>query len=255
MLADGVVVLRPPAEGDLDDVVAGCRDPQVAEWTLVPVPYGPSDAQAWLDQHPADATWWTNPTWAITVPPSPRWSGSIELRPDGAGAADVGYLVAPWARGEGVAERALRLVCAFAFGTLGLQVVTWTAIVGNDASRRTAQRVGFDVPDHVFRRWGVQRGERRDCWIGTLTPERLARAARQADARRRAPEPSLTPREREVLACLARGDANREVADRLGISENTVKNHVRAILEKLPAKSRSEAVVVGLRLGLTTLDR
>ncbi len=253
LLADGVVLLRAPAPADAEDVVRGCADPQVAEWIPVPVPYTAPDAHAWLSAHAADDTWWANPTWAVTVPPSRRWSGSIELRLDGAGGADVGYLLAPWARGQGLAERALRLACAFAFGTLGLEVVTWAALVGNLASRQTAQRVGFVVPDHVFSRWLTHRGHRRDGWLGTLTPDGLAASARLAEARRRVPAPTLTPRESEVLACLAGGDANREIADRLGISENTVKNHVRSILEKLPARSRADAVVIGLRLGLTTL--
>jgi len=56
-----------------------------------------------------------------------------------------------------------------------------------------------------------------------------------------------------VLAQLARGDSNKVIAVELGISENTVKNHVRSILEKLQAKSRAEAVVVGLAQGLTSL--
>lgn len=255
ILADGVVLLRAPIAADIDQIVHGCRDPQVAAWTSVPVPYDAADARGWLEQHRSDPTWWENPTWAITVPPSRRWAGSIELRLDNAGGADVGYLLTPSARGEGLAERALRLVCAFAFGTLGLEVVTWAAIVGNDASRRTAQRVGFDVPDHAFHGWLVNRGVRHDAWLGTLTPQGLARASRYSDGYRRTPTPTLTPREQQVLVRLTHGEANRDIAISLGISENTVKNHVRSILEKLPARSRSEAVVVGLRLGLTTIDR
>ena len=46
---------------------------------------------------------------------------------------------------------------------------------------------------------------------------------------------------------------HRDIAEHLGISENTVKNHVRSILEKLPAKTRAEAAIVGLKRGLTTL--
>ena len=165
----------------------------------------------------------------------------------------MGYLLAPWARGEGHAPRALRLVCAWAFTTLGAQVVTWYAFVGNEASRQTARHVGFQVPSHVFRAFGAQRGDRRDCWIGTLTPEDLAAAARLGDARGRYLGPALTRRELDVLRHLTRGESNREIAASLGISENTVKNHVRAILEKLQAKSRSEAVIIGLRQRLTTL--
>jgi DNA-binding NarL/FixJ family response regulator len=60
----------------------------------------------------------------------------------------------------------------------------------------------------------------------------------------------LTEREREVLRMLARGLSNRRIAERLGISENTVKAHVAAVLGKLGAATRTEAVTEGIRLGL-----
>jgi DNA-binding NarL/FixJ family response regulator len=73
----------------------------------------------------------------------------------------------------------------------------------------------------------------------------------------RPPEPpaaeGLTPREREVLALLAEGLGNKTIAARLGISEHTAKFHVNAILAKLGAGSRAEAIVRAARQGLVTL--
>ena len=63
----------------------------------------------------------------------------------------------------------------------------------------------------------------------------------------------LTPREQEVLQLLAEGMANRAIAQELGISEHTVKFHVNAIMGKLEAQSRTEAVVRATRLGLILL--
>jgi two-component system nitrate/nitrite response regulator NarL len=63
----------------------------------------------------------------------------------------------------------------------------------------------------------------------------------------------LTPREREVLALLAEGLANKAIAARLGISEHTAKFHVNAILGKLGVESRAEAIVRAARLGLVAL--
>lgn len=63
---------------------------------------------------------------------------------------------------------------------------------------------------------------------------------------------ALTPREREVLQLLSEGLSNRRIAERLGISEHTVKFHVNAILGKLGAEGRTEAVVQAVRLGLVT---
>ena len=68
-----------------------------------------------------------------------------------------------------------------------------------------------------------------------------------------APPTDLTPREIEVLALLAEGLTNKAIAHRLSISDHTVKFHVNAILGKLEAQSRTDAVVRGTRLGLIAL--
>ena len=66
------------------------------------------------------------------------------------------------------------------------------------------------------------------------------------------PEP-LTPRELEVLQLLPAGLTNQQVARRLGISEHTAKFHVSAVLGKLSAQSRAEAVNRGFQLGLISV--
>ena len=63
----------------------------------------------------------------------------------------------------------------------------------------------------------------------------------------------LTTRESEVLGLLADGLGNKEIAARLSISEHTIKFHIRSILGKLGASSRTEAVSRGLRIGLIEL--
>jgi DNA-binding NarL/FixJ family response regulator len=74
----------------------------------------------------------------------------------------------------------------------------------------------------------------------------LARHA-EGEPAKHAPAPKLTDREMEVLRLVARGMNNRDIAKELFISENTVKNHVRNILEKLQIHSRMEAVMIAVR--------
>jgi DNA-binding NarL/FixJ family response regulator len=64
---------------------------------------------------------------------------------------------------------------------------------------------------------------------------------------RSAPDPGLTPREREVVALLAAGADSAEIASRLVISKNTVRTHVAHILEKLQLRNRSELIAWGQR--------
>jgi DNA-binding NarL/FixJ family response regulator len=78
--------------------------------------------------------------------------------------------------------------------------------------------------------------------------------ARRAEERQRVMSPRLTDRELEVLKLVAKGLSNREIASELFIAENTVKNHVRNILEKLHLHSRMEAVVYAMREKLFDVD-
>jgi len=83
-------------------------------------------------------------------------------------------------------------------------------------------------------------------------PGLAAQALRPRQAPAGLVEP-LTPRETEVLQLLAQGLTNKTIAERLGISDHTAKFHVNAILGKLGAQSRTEAIVQAARLGLVIL--
>jgi DNA-binding NarL/FixJ family response regulator len=80
----------------------------------------------------------------------------------------------------------------------------------------------------------------------------LAEFARQArpDAAGPARAAALSAREREVLEQLAKGRSNKEIASALGIAENTVKNHLKNILEKLHLENRVQAAMYAVRQGL-----
>jgi two-component system, NarL family, response regulator DegU len=64
----------------------------------------------------------------------------------------------------------------------------------------------------------------------------------------------LTPREMEILKYIGQGFLNKQIAAELGISEQTIKNHVTSILRKLNANARTEAVVLALKQGLITIN-
>jgi DNA-binding NarL/FixJ family response regulator len=75
----------------------------------------------------------------------------------------------------------------------------------------------------------------------------FASMIKKSDDSRQIPAPRLTDRELDVLKLVARGMNNREIGAKLFISENTVKNHIRNILEKLQLHSRMEAVMYAVR--------
>lgn len=169
-LSAGPVLLRKHSLEDVDDMVIACRDEQTWTWTTVPRPYEPEHAEAYINRTvgtPIDG----ETRWAIEV--EGRFSGNIGVMLDGAGRADVGYFVAPWARGRGVGSLALWLVCDWSFHEAGCEVVTWNALVGNVPSRRMVEKVGFHVHADPARRMVVQRGERVDVWTADLLPEDL----------------------------------------------------------------------------------
>ncbi|HGG58908.1 MAG TPA: response regulator, partial [Gammaproteobacteria bacterium] len=84
----------------------------------------------------------------------------------------------------------------------------------------------------------------------TLTPV-LAKVVQGESVEPQKPKPidTLTPRETEILGLLAEGLSNKMIARRLGISDGTVKLHVKAILRKLSVHSRVEAAVIAVEHG------
>lgn len=90
----------------------------------------------------------------------------------------------------------------------------------------------------------------RAVYAGTYRlPEDLAARFAQRQA-----APGLSPRELEVLQHIVRGQSNKEIASELGLTENTVKNHVKTILEKLGVADRTQATTTALQRGLARLD-
>lgn len=84
-------------------------------------------------------------------------------------------------------------------------------------------------------------------------PDALKSSVEARAAEPRGGATTLTPRELEILEMMAEGMSNRTIANRLGISSQTVKFHVASILAKLGAGSRTEAVTFGVRHGLIAL--
>jgi len=64
----------------------------------------------------------------------------------------------------------------------------------------------------------------------------------------------LTPRETEILNYMAQGYLNKQIADVLNVSEQTIKNHITSILRKLNANARTQAVIVAIKKGLITIS-
>jgi DNA-binding NarL/FixJ family response regulator len=102
--------------------------------------------------------------------------------------------------------------------------------------------------------------------LKTMPPGELVDAIRQVHAgKKRIPpavaaqlaehvsDEALTPREVEVLRHIAQGNRNKDIAERLFISEETVKVHVKHVMDKLGASDRTEAVAIGIRRGIIQL--
>lgn len=170
-LTDGVVTLRAHTPADAAAVLEQCSDPLSQAWTTVPVPYSLADAETFTGRIVPEG--WEQGRWAFAVESTddtgtPRFCGTVELRDEGAGRAEVAFGSHPWARGRGLMTRAVGLLLDWGFATRGLTTVIWWANRGNWASRRLAWRLGFSF-DGAVRSWLPQRGELLDGWVGSLT--------------------------------------------------------------------------------------
>lgn len=163
-LQDGDVLLRAHTEADLPTIVEQCQDPDMQRFTTVPVPYDPEQAPRFLEHVRAGWADGSVASWAIEV--DGRFAGTVDVR-FGEGWGSIGYGLHPWARGRGVMTTAVGLALGWGFTEGGLVGVRWEAFVGNEASRRVAQKCGF-LMEGTARGLSVARGERHDAWIGSL---------------------------------------------------------------------------------------
>lgn len=106
--------------------------------------------------------------------------------------------------------------------------------------------VGAEVLAGAIR--AARRGE------ATLHPMVATRLMSELSGARQSPLDELTEREKDVLACIARGMSNAEIAEHLIIGERTVKTHVSNILSKLHLQDRTQAAIVALKERLIPLD-
>ena len=158
--------LRSLRDEDLDDLAATCADPEVQRWTTVPRPYTRAEAEAFAVY--AGKRWEQGRSVLyVLADEHDRYSGQIELMLGQPGEAEVGYYTSPWARGRGWTSAALRRLCRLGFEDLGLDRIEWRAVVGNDASRRVAEKAGFTA-EGVQRRRPHRPGEKLDLWVGSL---------------------------------------------------------------------------------------
>jgi len=144
-LTDGELTLRPGRAQDAAIVTAILQDPEIVRWTRVPAGYRETDWHLWLDRAQAGVATGTDVT-LLVVDAADTVLASVGLhgidREQGTG--EVGYWVAPHARGRGVAARAVRLLTAWAFDVLGLKRVEILVHVDNAPSRRAAERAGYE---------------------------------------------------------------------------------------------------------------
>jgi RimJ/RimL family protein N-acetyltransferase len=172
-LSDDRLLLRLPVRADVDDITRACQDPELQRWIPVPVPYERVHGEQWVDD--GERSWAEDRElrWVIIEPAvSKRLVGAIGLHARDATMREVGFWMAPWARGRGVMTDAVRLTCRWGFAELGLGRIEWWANVGNHASRRVAEKVGFTMEGTARARL-LHRGVRVDGWSAGLLPGEL----------------------------------------------------------------------------------
>ena len=166
----GEIRLRALQERDVDAVALGARDPETIRWTTVPDPYRRSDAEVFVHQYgPGVYARGTGAVFGIGDPADDGYCGVMELRlwASDPAVADVGFAVAPWARGRGFATAALAAMTGWGFTAVGLTRIEWRANAGNTASRRVAEKAGFRF-EGTARAALNHRGKRVDAWVGAV---------------------------------------------------------------------------------------
>ncbi len=225
VLSGAGLLLRAPTLADATGIADAIQDPEIPRWIgVIPVPYTLADAEYFV-RDLSDPGWDSGASrqWLITHATTGDLLGVVGLHERLAGVSEVGFWVRQQVRGRGIATAAVRLVCQFGFDTLGLERVEWQALVGNDASRRVAERAGFQL-EGVLRGRLVHRGRAEDAWVAA----RLATDADTADTADRAdsgPQPIDSGRLR------LRGWRPEDAADLLDVADDPLLRRYSSVGE------------------------
>ena len=153
-LAVDELILRPWRSTDTAAVLTACGDPEIARWAGLPQPFGPADAEAFIES--AAAMWrdGSGASFAIVEAEGGRLLGAItRYGPDGH-QATFGCWVVAEARGRGIGTRSLRLLAEWTFATTSVIRLHVFIIVGNEVSERMVERAGYQR-EGVLRAWDV----------------------------------------------------------------------------------------------------
>ena len=168
--SDGIR-LEPFAESHLPGIAAMIDDPGVLRYTRVPDPPPTDFPTTWLARYVEGRKGGTREAFAIVDARDGAFLGlavapRIERE---ARTAELGYVVAPWARGKGVATAAVRQLTAWAFAELGMLRLELLISTDNPASRIVAQRCGY-VLEGTMRSHYFKQGIRGDTEIWSKLP-------------------------------------------------------------------------------------
>jgi RimJ/RimL family protein N-acetyltransferase len=164
VLTDGRVTLRAWHVSDVDDAFAACQDAELQHAIPVPVPYLADHARGFIEEF-APQQWASRQgaPFAAVDAESRRLLAAPSLKSvdHDRKVAEVGYWVAPWARGQQVAQRAVSLICDWAFTEVGFRRLEFYIEPSNVASCAVAERLGA-VREELFPEKEIIRGTPRD---------------------------------------------------------------------------------------------
>ncbi|GAA2047258.1 GNAT family N-acetyltransferase [Streptomyces carpaticus] len=178
------LVLRPFEEADIPPLTDMMNDELTAAWTNVPTPYTRRDAHEWIVRRaPAERRTGRGIVFAVTEHLTQRLVGSAHLmNTDWRNrSTEIGYIIGPWARGEGYAAETVLAVAQWLFRDQRFERLELRTAAGNTASQQVAQKAGC-VSEGVLRNARIVRSRtedggwtdiRTDTIVWSLLPEDL----------------------------------------------------------------------------------
>ncbi|MEV1010972.1 GNAT family N-acetyltransferase [Streptomyces sp. NPDC049881] len=158
------LVLRPFEEADLRELVDMMNDELTVAWTPVPHPYTLDEGRTWATRGaPAERTQGHGIVLAVTEHLTHRLVGSVHLSHTNwrARSSEIGYIIAPWARGEGYAAEAVLAVVQWLFHDQHFERLELRTAAGNTASQQVAQKVGC-ISEGILRNADIVRSRTED---------------------------------------------------------------------------------------------